>query len=221
MPRWDCACEACALVRSSRARRRLHASLAVSADGEKWVVLGATPDVSRQLESFDALHPREGASHPVVAFVLRSAAPAEALGLALLSPSSSKEPLRIFVGPGVEGRLSVMPGRSLLTASSSFVPVSQGDDENGLEIAIVDIGHGTNAVLVRERDGRQLVWAPEMPEGADLPISAREAVCVFADAAAASRLGPKSKHRYLVNPPHGAPIVTDWTVADDGLVIFV
>jgi pyrroloquinoline quinone biosynthesis protein B len=59
-PQWNCLCPNCRLAweRDPRAERRSQASLAVSRDGEKWIILGASPDLRQQILDAPALHPR-------------------------------------------------------------------------------------------------------------------------------------------------------------------
>jgi pyrroloquinoline quinone biosynthesis protein B len=61
-PQWNCACGLCRRVRMDELKQdaRLHASLALSATGENWYLVNATPDVRFQIESFPALHPGPG-----------------------------------------------------------------------------------------------------------------------------------------------------------------
>ena len=50
------------------------ASVAVSADGDRWVLLNASPDLRAQLNATRALHPRDGLRHsPIDAVVLTGA----------------------------------------------------------------------------------------------------------------------------------------------------
>ncbi|MEJ0095584.1 MAG: pyrroloquinoline quinone biosynthesis protein PqqB [Methylocella sp.] len=62
-PQWNCNCPVCQLAWSGdkRVRQRSQSSLAVSADGERWLLLNASPDLRQQIISSPALHPR-GAS---------------------------------------------------------------------------------------------------------------------------------------------------------------
>src|SRR5258708_29394466 len=61
-PQWNCACPPCRAVRdgSRPARPRTQSSVAVSADGRRWFLLNASPDIHAQIESFPALHPSSG-----------------------------------------------------------------------------------------------------------------------------------------------------------------
>ncbi|VTZ51019.1 Coenzyme PQQ synthesis protein B [Methylocella tundrae] len=62
-PQWNCNCPVCQLAWSGdkRVKARSQSSLAVSADGERWVLLNASPDLRQQIINSPALHPR-GAS---------------------------------------------------------------------------------------------------------------------------------------------------------------
>jgi len=64
-PQWNCLCPNCRLAweRDPRAERRSQASLAVSRDGEKWIILGATPDLRQQIIDAPGLHPRRAPRH--------------------------------------------------------------------------------------------------------------------------------------------------------------
>lgn len=61
-PQWNCHCKNCRGLRSGtvRARPRLQSCLALSADGRRWFLIGASPDIRAQIESFPPLRP-EGA----------------------------------------------------------------------------------------------------------------------------------------------------------------
>lgn len=65
LPQWNCGCENCRLAWASdpRISRRTQASLAVSADGENWVLLGASPDLRQQILDTPALHPKRAPRH--------------------------------------------------------------------------------------------------------------------------------------------------------------
>ena len=65
LPQWNCLCENCRLAyaRDSRITQRSQCSVAVSADGENWVVLSATPDLRQQIIANPALHPKIAPRH--------------------------------------------------------------------------------------------------------------------------------------------------------------
>ncbi len=60
-PQWNCSCPNCKAVRagSIKANTRNQSSIAVSSDGEHWVLFNASPDVRSQLENFPEIHPKD------------------------------------------------------------------------------------------------------------------------------------------------------------------
>jgi pyrroloquinoline quinone biosynthesis protein B len=75
-PQWNCNCRQCAGLRLGElsAHARTQSSIAVSADGESWVLLNASPDIGQQLRSHPQLHPRHGLRDtPIKAVVLMDA----------------------------------------------------------------------------------------------------------------------------------------------------
>jgi len=56
-PQWNCGCPNCRTVRSGAAvaAPRTQASVAISADGRAWFLIGASPDIRSQIESFAPL----------------------------------------------------------------------------------------------------------------------------------------------------------------------
>ena len=72
-PQWNCRCAVCRLAWDGdpRVRPRTQASLAVSADGARWTLFNASPDLRTQLAATPALHPRdELRGSPIEAVVL-------------------------------------------------------------------------------------------------------------------------------------------------------
>jgi pyrroloquinoline quinone biosynthesis protein B len=79
-PQWNCNCRLCAGQRQGElsAHARTQSSIAVSADGESWVLLNASPDIGQQLRRHPQLHPRQELSQglrstPIKAVVLMDA----------------------------------------------------------------------------------------------------------------------------------------------------
>ncbi|MCG8488849.1 MAG: pyrroloquinoline quinone biosynthesis protein PqqB [Chromatiales bacterium] len=58
-PQWNCNCSNCQGVRSGsiNAMPRTQSSIAISADGQEWVLFNASPDIRAQLEAFPTLQP--------------------------------------------------------------------------------------------------------------------------------------------------------------------
>ena len=94
-PQWNCRCPVCRLAwgGDARVRPRSQASLAVSADGEDWVLINASPDLPAQLRRAKALYPREGTrGSPINAVVLTGAEIDQVAGLLSLR---EREPFTI------------------------------------------------------------------------------------------------------------------------------
>ena len=83
-PQWNCRCAVCRLAWDGdpRVSARTQASLAVSADGERWTLLNAAPDLRAQLANTPALHPRGALrASPIAAVVLTGAEVDQTAGL--------------------------------------------------------------------------------------------------------------------------------------------
>lgn len=103
-PQWNCACDQCQGAFHS-ARSFTQSSLAVSADGEHWFLLNASPDLRQQILNTPALHPQPqaGKRHsPVVGAVLTNADVDHVTGLLTLRES---HPLAIYASQRVLGVL--------------------------------------------------------------------------------------------------------------------
>jgi pyrroloquinoline quinone biosynthesis protein B len=61
-PQWNCGCHLCRLARQGdkRVRPATQASVAVTGDGENWLIVGASPDLRQQLMQTQRLWPRTG-----------------------------------------------------------------------------------------------------------------------------------------------------------------
>ena len=86
-PQWNCRCPVCQLAWAgdTRAKARAQASLAVSGDGEQWILLNATPDLRAQLLATPSLQPRTDLrSSPIAAVILTGAEVDQVAGLLTL-----------------------------------------------------------------------------------------------------------------------------------------
>jgi pyrroloquinoline quinone biosynthesis protein B len=92
VPQWNCRCDVCQLawLGDPRVRPRTQASVAVSADGERWVLLNASPDLRAQIHSNPKLHPieRDRRGSPIAAVVLTGAEIDQTAGLLSLRERS-------------------------------------------------------------------------------------------------------------------------------------
>lgn len=113
-PQWNSAGSGCRRARAGdpAAKPRSQASLAVSADGERWVVVNASPDLRQQIAATPALHPRDEPlrNSPIVAVVLTGAEVDTIAGLLTLR---ERQPFRLFAAaPG----LAVLDGNPIFRA---------------------------------------------------------------------------------------------------------
>ncbi len=147
-PQWNCHCTQCAAQRdgSSPAQARTQSSIAVSPDGEHWVLLNASPDIGTQLRQSPALHPREGHGKrhtPIQAVVLMDAQIDHVTGLLSLREGP---PIQLYCTPCVEEDLST--GLPLLNVLKHYAGVNlhrlpiEGE-QNSADFHIAGIEHLT------------------------------------------------------------------------------
>jgi pyrroloquinoline quinone biosynthesis protein B len=114
-PQWNCWCPTCRVARADprRAQPRTQSSAAVTADGEHWFLLNASPDVREQLASL-AVRPPAGARHvPVAGVVATDAELDHTLGIVLLREGRR---LRLYATCAV---------RQVLEEDSRLLPVTR------------------------------------------------------------------------------------------------
>ncbi len=96
-PQWNCNCANCAGLRKGalNAKPRTQSSIAVSTNGEHWVLFNASPDIRQQLEQFTAAHPRHGLRDTgIKAIILIDSQIDHTTGLLMLREST--QPLEIY-----------------------------------------------------------------------------------------------------------------------------
>lgn len=117
-PQWNCRCPVCAAVRSRAGLARTQSSVAVSADGRRWFIVNASPDVRTQIEVFPGLHPHEDRTTPLEAVLLTDAELDHTLGLLLLREARA---LRLYATPAV--RKTLRDGSGILRTLEHYCPV--------------------------------------------------------------------------------------------------
>ncbi len=61
VPQWNCGCRVCQAARTEHPElRSTQASIAISADGDHWFLINASPDLRQQLIATPQLHPQAG-----------------------------------------------------------------------------------------------------------------------------------------------------------------
>ena len=154
-PQWNCGCSQCMGARSGtlKARARTQTQGAVSADGSRWFLLNASPDLRQQiLSSADFAPPAGSRNSPINAILLTSADVDAVMGLLHLREF---QPLQIFSTVAVrrilseENSLFRVLARSnppvrwetlLLDRLVPLIPASPGDKKSGLFCKAVPLG---------------------------------------------------------------------------------
>ncbi len=139
-PQWNSAGPGCLRARAGDAavNARSQASIAVSADGQNWVVVNASPDLRQQIAQTPALHPRPVPlrNSPISAVVLTGAEVDAIAGLlhlrerqafSLFAAATTLQVLEdnpIFraLNPEFVSRHAIMPGQAFETNGVSITP---------------------------------------------------------------------------------------------------
>lgn len=82
-PQWNCGCPNCTEARKGDgdAKPRTQETVAVSADGDTWFLLNASPEIRAQIEATPDLHPRAKRHSPIAGVVLTNGDLDHCLGL--------------------------------------------------------------------------------------------------------------------------------------------
>ncbi len=115
-PQWNCHCPVCRLAWSGdgRVKPRTQASLAVSSDGEHWILLNASPDLRAQLLATPALQPHAGTrGSPITAVILTGAEVDQVAGLLTLR---ERQKFTVFATAATLAALAANPIFAVLAA---------------------------------------------------------------------------------------------------------
>jgi pyrroloquinoline quinone biosynthesis protein B len=114
-PQWNCWCPTCRIGRNEprRAHPRTQSSAAVSADGRRWFLLNASPDVHAQVGRLPAPEPNGMRQVPLEAVVLTDAELDHTLGLVLLREGRY---LQVYATPAVQ---------NVIEHDSNLLPVTR------------------------------------------------------------------------------------------------
>ncbi|KAA2237491.1 pyrroloquinoline quinone biosynthesis protein PqqB [Salinarimonas soli] len=181
VPQWNCRCPVCSLAWAGdpRVRPRTQSSLAVSPDGDAWLLVNASPDIRAQILATPALHPREGLRHsPIRSVLLTNGDVDHVAGLLTLRESQPFDLLgtheilgaiganRVFdvMNPGFVARREVRPETPFepvpgLKATLFPVPGKAPLWLEGAAPVIGEAGESTVGVLL-EAGGRRVAYVP-------------------------------------------------------------
>jgi pyrroloquinoline quinone biosynthesis protein B len=131
-PQWNCWCPTCRTARREpeRARPRSQSSAAVSADGRRWFLLNASPDVHAQLARIPMAEPAGMRHVPVEGVVLTDAELDHTLGIVLLREGRH---LQVYATPAVQ---------RVIEQDSRLLPVTRAFAEVRLEALAIGVATG-------------------------------------------------------------------------------
>jgi pyrroloquinoline quinone biosynthesis protein B len=113
-PQWNCCCPVCRLAWAGdpRVKPRTQASIAVSADGERWLLINASPDLRAQISATPVLHPKaDRRDSPIAAVILTGAEIDQTTGLLTLR---ERQPFRLLATAATHGFVAGNPMFSAL-----------------------------------------------------------------------------------------------------------
>jgi pyrroloquinoline quinone biosynthesis protein B len=136
-PQWNCWCPTCRTARQDpgRARPRSQSSCAVSADGRRWFLLNASPDVHAQLTRIPMAEPPGMRHVPIEGVVLTDAELDHTLGVVLLREGRY---LQVYATPAVQ---------SVIEHDSSVLRVTRAFAEVRLNPLAID---GSTTLVYRD-----------------------------------------------------------------------
>jgi pyrroloquinoline quinone biosynthesis protein B len=144
VPQWNCGCPVCRASRSEQSDlQSTQASIAVSADGDHWYLVNASPDLRQQLTATTQLHPQGGKlRHSPVAGVILTNGEIDAIA-GLLSMREGW-PFTIYAHPRV---LAILKANSIfnvlneknvrrqpIEVDATFEPALPDGTPSGIEI---------------------------------------------------------------------------------------
>lgn len=159
-PQWNCWCPPCRAARThdEQGRVRTQSSAAVSADGERWFLLNASPDVRAQLGRLPAAAPAGVRAVPIEGILTTDAELDHTLGLVLLREAGA---LRLYVTHAV---------RAVLEHDSRILPVTGAFSQVMVTDLLLD-----GPIELRCRDGEPSGLTVEaLPVPGDPPRFARD-----------------------------------------------
>jgi pyrroloquinoline quinone biosynthesis protein B len=123
VPQWNCGCANCIAARGSPSLQRTQASLAVSADGDHWFLINASPDIRQQIFNTPQLHPSSGQLRhsPITGVMLTNGEVDAVAGLLSLREGS---PFTLFAHPHVHDVLAANSIFNVLGDKVVRVPIA-------------------------------------------------------------------------------------------------
>jgi pyrroloquinoline quinone biosynthesis protein B len=181
VPQWNCRCPVCQLAwgGDARVRHRSQSSVAVTIDGENFVLLNASPDLRQQIIDRPALHPRAGRRDSPIKTVVATSADVDHIAGLLTLREKQKLTLRatsatlaaIAGNPVFDVLSDEAVGREAIRLADPFEPVAGLHIEafaapgkvalwqEGDVVALGEEGESTIALELQSH-GKRVVYAP-------------------------------------------------------------
>ena len=191
LPQWNCGCDNCDAARAGRIPSLTQSSIAVSADGQDWAILNASPDIRAQLAATPALHPTGPRQMPLRAVLvtngdidhvaglltLRESQPFDLYATAAIHDALAANPMMAAVNPDFVPRRTVALDQTVeltpgLTATLFAVPGKVPLYQEGEVVETGLMGETTVGVELRTGNRRALY----IPGCADLPDGLRDRI---------------------------------------------
>jgi pyrroloquinoline quinone biosynthesis protein B len=144
VPQWNCGCAVCQAARNGRSGlQSTQASIAISADGEHWFLINASPDLRQQLIATPQLHPKAGQLRhsPISGVILTNSEVDAVAGLLSMREGS---PFTIYAHPRVHAILKANSIFNVLSETNvkrqpiaieeAFEPALPDGSPSGIEI---------------------------------------------------------------------------------------
>jgi pyrroloquinoline quinone biosynthesis protein B len=113
VPQWNCGCPVCQAARTEQPElQSTQASIAISADGESWFLINASPDLRQQLTATPQLHPKGLRHSPIAGVILTNSEVDAVAGLLSMREGS---PFTIYAHPRV---LAILKANSIFNVLS-------------------------------------------------------------------------------------------------------
>ena len=119
LPQWNCGCLNCNDARQGVLAPMTQSSIAVSADGQDWVVLNASPDIRQQLLDTPDLHPKALRDTPIRAVVLTNGDIDHIAGMLTLR---EKTPFTVLATPAC---MDILDGNAVFNVLDSALVARQ------------------------------------------------------------------------------------------------
>ena len=185
-PQWNCNHPNSRRARAGdpAAPQRTQSSIAVSADGEDWVLFNASPDLRQQINATPALHPRDALrASPIKAAVLTNADVDHVAGLLNLRES---QPLRMYATQRV---LAVLAANSIFNVlNPNFVGREAMVLEQECELTRPDGSALRFSVVPFSVPGKVALWLEDANRGANFGTVEEDTIALEVRSAGRTRL---------------------------------